>query len=301
MTRQHRPRPWHEIVHLKDELRTGELALAEFAADLHEVALAQGRRPVYEDPAKFFALTYPTHALRELVRDVAARLSGRSDKAVRQLELTYGGGKTHTLVALHHLFRDPAHLPDLPAVREFREHVGADLPAAFTATLCFDKIDAERGIEGVRGPGGETRGLRHPWSVLAFQLAGADGLRALHADGRDEERESSRGSPRRRPPRARGPTGAPCSRPSWRRPGRFRTSCRPFAAAVRPSRRWSPSSSTRSPSARRRTRRSCSASWRSLRATACGRGAPRCARCWAGRTCRGSSRPTRSTPSRPSA
>ena len=195
MTKQHRPHPWHEVVRLKEELRTGELALAEFAADLHEVTLAQGRRPVYEDPAKFFALTYPTHALRELVKDVAARLAERSDKAVRQLELTYGGGKTHTLITLYHLFRDPAALPDLPAVREFREHVGADLPAAFTATLCFDKIDAERGIEGVRAPDGETRTLRHPWSVLAFQLAGADGLRALHADGQDAERETPPAEP----------------------------------------------------------------------------------------------------------
>ena len=195
MTKAQEPRPWHEIVQLKDELRTGKLALAEFAADLHDVTLARGRHPVYEDPEKFFALTYPTHALRELVRDVAGRLAGRSDKAVRQLELTYGGGKTHTLITLYHLFREPAALPDLPAVREFREHVGADLPAAFTVALCFDKIDAERGIDGVRGPEGETRSLRHPWSVLAFQLAGADGLRALHADGADAERETPPAEP----------------------------------------------------------------------------------------------------------
>ena len=195
MTKTHKSRPWHEVVSLKEELRTGELSLAQFAADLHEVTLAQRRRPVYEDPEKFFALTYPTHALRELVKDVAARLAGQSDKAVRQLELTYGGGKTHTLITLYHLFRDPATLPDLPAVHEFREHVGADLPCAFTAALCFDKIDVERGIEGVRGPDGETRTLRHPWSVLAFQLAGADGLRALHAEGRDEERETPPAEP----------------------------------------------------------------------------------------------------------
>ena len=195
MTTKHQPSRWHQIVRLKDELRTGELSLAQFAADLHEVTLAHGRRPVYEDPEKFFALTYPTHALRELVKDVAARLAGQSDKAIRQLELTYGGGKTHTLITLHHLFRDPATLPDLPAVREFREHVGADLPRAFTVALCFDKIDVERGIEGVRGPDGATRTLRHPWSVLAFQLAGADGLRAIHADGLDEERETPPAEP----------------------------------------------------------------------------------------------------------
>ena len=195
MTKKNQSRPWHRIVRLKEELRSGALSLAEFAADLHEVTLGQGRRPVYEEPEKFFALTYPTHALRELVRDVAGRLAGQSDKAVRQLELTYGGGKTHTLITLYHLFRDPEALPDLPAVREFREHVGAGLPRAFVATLCFDKIDVERGIEGVRAPGGGTRTLRHPWSVLAFQLAGAEGLRAIHGEGRDEERETPPAEP----------------------------------------------------------------------------------------------------------
>ena len=192
---KHQIKPWHQVVRLKDELRSGALSLAEFAADLHEVTLRKGRRTVYEDPESFFALTYPTHALRELVKDVAGRLRGRSDKAVRQLELTYGGGKTHTLIALYHLFRDPQALPDLPAVREFRSHVGTDLPRAFTVALCFDKIDAERGIEDVCAPDGETRTLRHPWSVLAFQLAGADGLRMVHADGRDEERETPPAEP----------------------------------------------------------------------------------------------------------
>ena len=186
-------RPWRDVVRLKDELRTGELSLAEFAADLHEVTLGLGRRPVYEDPARFFALTFPTPPLRELVQDVAARLAGRSDKAVRQLELTYGGGKTHTLITLHHLFRDPDALPDLPTVREFR--AGGALPRAVPVSLCFDKIDVERGIDGVRGPDGEVRTLRHPWSVLAFQLGGADGLRAIHGAGDAEERETPPAEP----------------------------------------------------------------------------------------------------------
>ena len=187
--------PWHHFVTLKPELQTGELTLAEFAADLHEVTLARGKRAVYEDPAQFFALTYPTHALRELVKDVAIRLAGQSDKAVRQLELTYGGGKTHTLITLYHLFGHRAGLPDMPAVREFREHVGVELPQAFVATLCFDKIDVEKGIEDVKAPNGETRTLRHPWSVLAYQLAGSDGLRAVHADGQDAERETPPAEP----------------------------------------------------------------------------------------------------------
>ena len=189
------PIPWHQVVALKPELRTGELSLSQFAADLHEVVSRAGRRPLYEDPEKFFALTYPTFALRDLARDVAARLAGKSDKAIRQLEMTYGGGKTHTLITLHHLFHDPDALPDLKTVREFREHCDVELPRATTAALCFDKIDVEKGIRDVQGPNGETRTLLHPWNILAFQLAGEEGLRILHGDDFAEERDTAPAEP----------------------------------------------------------------------------------------------------------
>lgn len=188
-------KPWHQVVALKDEIRTGALALEEFAADLHDVTLGRNRRPVYEDPNRFFALTYPTHALRELVKDVAARLAGASTKAVRQLELTYGGGKTHTLITLYYLFKDPTSLPDLPAVQEFKEHAARNLPQALPVTLCFDKIDVERGLEDIRSPSGESRRLLHPWSILAFQLAGSDGLREIHPTGKNEERDTPPAEP----------------------------------------------------------------------------------------------------------
>ena len=45
----------------------------------------------------------------------------------------------------------------------------------------------------VRGPDGKTRRLKQPWSVLAYQIAGDDGLKLLHADGKAEERESAAG------------------------------------------------------------------------------------------------------------
>ena len=186
--------PWHRAVKLRDDVRTGELSLADFAADLHDVMMQRGARPIYEDPARFFALTFPTFSLRELAKDVVLRLAGRNTKAVRQLELTYGGGKTHTLVTLRHLVHDPAALPDLPAVEQFKSHAGAPLPPARVAALAFDKLDVEKGME-VRGPQGEPRWLKHPWSVLAFQLAGAAGVRALHAEGRDEERETPPAEP----------------------------------------------------------------------------------------------------------
>lgn len=184
-------KPWHEVVALRDDLRTGELTLNMFAADLYEVVMRRGKMPLYEKPEHFFALTFPTHNLRNLVRDVALRLANKNDKAVRQLVLNYGGGKTHTLVTLYHIANDPDGLPDLPAVGEFRQAVGEKkLPKARVAGLCFDKLDVEKGME-VRGPDGGTRWLKHPWSVLAYQLAGDAGLKLLHASGKAEERETA--------------------------------------------------------------------------------------------------------------
>src|SRR5258706_6621440 len=95
--------PWHKVVRLREDLKSGELSLAIFAADLYDVTMGRAR-PVYQDPREFFALTYPTFNLRGLVRDVVWRLAGKSDKAVRQLELTYGGGKTLTIITVYHLF-----------------------------------------------------------------------------------------------------------------------------------------------------------------------------------------------------
>ena len=181
---------WHEVVNLREDLRSGELPLHMFAADLYEVLMQSGKRPVYEDPEKFFALTFPTYNLRQLVRDVILRVAGKNDKAVRQLELTYGGGKTHTLITLLHLVTDPANLPTLPAVAEFIEAIGQTPPKARIAGLCFDKLDVEKGME-VRSPGGKVRTLKQPWSVLAYQLAGDEGLKILHADNKAEERDSA--------------------------------------------------------------------------------------------------------------
>lgn len=181
---------WHEVVKLREDLRSGELPLHMFAADLYEVLMQNGKRPIYEDPERFFALTFPTYNLRQLVRDVVLRVAGKNDKAVRQLELTYGGGKTHTLITLRHLVTAPISLPKLPAVAEFIEAIGQVPPKACVVGLCFDKLDVEKGMD-VRSPAGVVRTLKQPWSVLAYQIAGDEGLKLLHADDKAEERESA--------------------------------------------------------------------------------------------------------------
>ncbi|MGQ4808530.1 hypothetical protein NKDENANG_01913 [Candidatus Entotheonellaceae bacterium PAL068K] len=182
--------PWHDVVALRDDLKSGDLPLHLFAADLYDVLMQSGKRPLYEQSEQFFALTFPTYNLRHLVRDVVLRVSGQNDKAVRQLELTYGGGKTHTLITLYHLVHDPDNLPDLPAVHEFKQAIGQKPSRARVVGLCFDKLDVEKGMQ-LHAPEGNIRTLKHPWSALAYQIAGDQGLKLLHAEGKAEERETA--------------------------------------------------------------------------------------------------------------
>lgn len=187
--------PWHQAVSLRDDVRSGEQSLAIFAADLYKVVMGEGSK-VYRDPYEFFALTYPTVNLRNLCKEVVLRLAGKTDKAIRQLELTYGGGKTHTLITLYHLTRRPDLLKDLslPAVKQFTEYIQIEIPRAHVVIMPFDKFDSDIGLK-TKGPNGEERTLKYPWSVLAYQLDGDNGLRALHVDGLAEERETPPAEP----------------------------------------------------------------------------------------------------------
>lgn len=88
----------------RDEVLRGELREQQFAASLTKV-LRGNADPVYGNPATFFANTYATGGLKSLLRESLGRLTGTApgSAAVIRLETSFGGGKTHNLIALYHL------------------------------------------------------------------------------------------------------------------------------------------------------------------------------------------------------
>ena len=83
------------------DVRTGA-ADADFAADLAKVIRGTASDE-YRLPDRFFANTYPTRGLQNLLTNVCARLSGNPSAAsIFRLDTSYGGGKTHGLIALVH-------------------------------------------------------------------------------------------------------------------------------------------------------------------------------------------------------
>ena len=97
-------RPIFETCTPRPEVLTGDLRDEMFAARLKDVIEGMAD-PVYQDPTRFFENTFPTDGLKTLLREVAGRLSGEapSFSPFVRLETSFGGGKTHNLIALFHL------------------------------------------------------------------------------------------------------------------------------------------------------------------------------------------------------
>ncbi|MBC7078741.1 MAG: AAA family ATPase, partial [Synergistales bacterium] len=113
-------KPWHLVAVPRDDLRKGvPLDAAEFAIHLDQVV--DGRAPIdYRDPERFFARTFLTKAYRDLTVTVLRRLAGEKvgTSAGINLVTQFGGGKTHFLALLYHLFRAGDRAKDWPGVAE---------------------------------------------------------------------------------------------------------------------------------------------------------------------------------------
>ena len=97
-------RPWREVLQPHDDVATGNFHASEFAADLYKVATGGEVDSDYADPVEFFRRTYLTEGLRDLIGRAVRRLSGDDNASpVINLQTNFGGGKTHSMLALWHL------------------------------------------------------------------------------------------------------------------------------------------------------------------------------------------------------
>lgn len=97
-------KPWREVLQPHDDVATGNFAASEFAADLYKVAFGGEQDSGYADPVEFFKRTYLTEGLSDLIARAVRRLSGDDNAPpVINLQTNFGGGKTHSMLALWHV------------------------------------------------------------------------------------------------------------------------------------------------------------------------------------------------------
>ena len=152
----------------REDILRGAVTDADFAADLASVVSGAGS-PAYADAARFFANTWPTRGLRNLLANVCRRLSGLGGEAaaIFRLDTSYGGGKTHGLIALVHAARG---MQGVAGASEFVDP--SLLPAGRVRVAAFDGENADPANGRALGDGILAC---TPWGEIAYALAGARG------------------------------------------------------------------------------------------------------------------------------
>jgi len=170
-------KPWREVITPHPDVTSGRYQQAEFAADLWQVYQGEGSDE-YRDPVEFFRRTYLTESLRWLLINAVQRLSGLGGDPVVQLQTNFGGGKTHSMLALYHLFSgtSPAELPGVEEV--LREAGLSDVPSGVRrVVLVGNRISPGR--PSVKPDGTVVRTL---WGELAWQLGDREAYERIRAD-----------------------------------------------------------------------------------------------------------------------
>jgi predicted AAA+ superfamily ATPase len=169
-------KPWREVVTPHADVASGRYQQAEFAADLWQVHLGEGTDE-YKNPQEFFRRTYLTESLKRLLVGGVQRLLGQGGDPVIQLQTNFGGGKTHSMLALYHLFSGvpPGELAGVDAV--LAEAGVRSLPKAKRVVLVGNRISPGN---PVTKPDGTV--VRTLWGELAWQLGGQKALARVQAD-----------------------------------------------------------------------------------------------------------------------
>jgi Protein of unknown function (DUF499) len=161
--------PWYRVAAPRKEVREGRsFNPDEFAIALEQVVAGSAPED-YRDPAKFFARTCFTRALREHAAMVLRRLAGKTEHTAPVLTLItqFGGGKTHTLTGFYHLARHARTATDYPGVAGLLQDADlATVPEAGVGVFVGNAWDPQEGHET-------------PWIDLARQLAGDVGVTVL--------------------------------------------------------------------------------------------------------------------------
>jgi len=168
-------KPWREIARPHKDVLEGTFKQSEFAADISQVASGTAT-PEYQDAEKFFSRTFITEGMRLLLMSVVQRLSGQGGDPVIQLQTPFGGGKTHTMLAVFHLASRQVSTNRLEGVPPLLDEAGIhDLPNAKVAVIDGIKLSPSQPQQH------DNIVANTLWGELAWQLLGEEGY-ALVAD-----------------------------------------------------------------------------------------------------------------------
>jgi predicted AAA+ superfamily ATPase len=179
--------PWRFTIEPHPDVAQGLYLQAEFAADLFQVFKGTSLLE-YQDPVDFFGRTYITEGMKGLLIQAIKRVSGKGGEPVIQLKTSFGGGKTHSMLALYHLLRGSSKLENIPYVKDVIKGAGVDkCPKAKVAVLVGTALNPSKTRRPPNFPGITIRTL---WGEIAAQLAEQAGNPKLYEIIKDADKSS---------------------------------------------------------------------------------------------------------------
>lgn len=159
---------WRNVIKPHPDVAEGRYKKAEFAADLDQVARGEGSYE-YRDPIEFFSRTYVTEGLKGLLVQALRRVGDKDGEPVIQLKTAFGGGKTHSMLALYHMLKGKASKTKLPHMKEVLEAAELDKPPICSvAVLVGTALDPTKARRPANMPGITINTI---WGEMAAQLA----------------------------------------------------------------------------------------------------------------------------------
>lgn len=181
---QHLP-SWRDVMQPHPDVAEGRCRAAEFAADLAQVSRGEGAIE-YRDPVEFYARTYVTEGMVGLLLESLQRLSGQGGEPVIQLKTAFGGGKTHSMLALYHMVRGGIPVGHIPSLKPILKRAGLEtLPRANVAVLVGTSLDPTRKKNPANLP---KYAVNTIWGEMAYQLVTSAGKPDLYAIIADSDR-----------------------------------------------------------------------------------------------------------------
>ena len=170
-------KPWRNVIEPHPDVAQGRYRNAEFAADLAQVARGEGAYE-YRDPVEFFSRTYVTEGMKGLLTQALRRVGGLDGEPVIQLKTAFGGGKTHSMLALYHMLRGRTPLSKVPNVKAVVDASGiGQPPVCRVAVLVGTSMDPSKSKRPADMPGITVNTL---WGEMAYQLAKDAGVPKLY-------------------------------------------------------------------------------------------------------------------------
>ena len=169
-------KPWREVVTPHKDVASGEYQQAEFAADLWQVYLGEAASE-YQDPTELFRRTFITEGLQKLLSNGVRRIGGKGGDPVVELQTNFGGGKTHSMLALCHLFSGTP-VSELPGSDQVLKDADCEVASKVNrAIVAGTKISP--GNPSKKKDGTVVRTI---WGEIAWQLGGKKGYEMVRAD-----------------------------------------------------------------------------------------------------------------------